>query len=281
MISGDPKLGKSFATCAIIRAVTRGEALPLSSVPNTPGDVIVCNAEDDPEDTFNPRLEQLGADLERVHYWTGVIDNGQFRTVRFPLDAPSIDQLYEQLKPTLHIIDPFSAYIDLTVNTWQDAAVRGVIAPIAAAAAKHKVAVVCVRHLVKSDRASDMYRGQGSIAFTGAARSELFFEWPDHHTPRRIIRTIATNNAEDDEVTPIAFDLSREGGFQWVELSEIADVSVAWEMIQEVLNAGACPVSDLRSQLIAKGVTESALDTALTNNGVSKLHQGGRWLYSM
>jgi putative DNA primase/helicase len=60
LLAGDPGLGKSFVTLDIAARVSRGEAWPDTPLlKQTPGDVVLLNAEDDLADTIAPRLEKM------------------------------------------------------------------------------------------------------------------------------------------------------------------------------------------------------------------------------
>src|SRR5512145_1393883 len=74
--------------------------------------------------------------------------------------------------PDLLVIDPISAYLGKT-DSFKDAPVRALLAPLAAFAAKHDLAVLAVMHLTKADDRRAITRANGSIAFVGAARIVL------------------------------------------------------------------------------------------------------------
>ena len=67
---------------------SRGELLPGSGAEDDtrykPGKVLLMASEDDPEDALRPRLEDLGADLERVTLLSGLQnDKGEVTGVSF------------------------------------------------------------------------------------------------------------------------------------------------------------------------------------------------------
>src|SRR5215831_13080294 len=66
MLDGDPGLGKSLVALDLCARLSTGRPMPDGSPGLGPGNALVLNAEDGPEDTTRPRLEALGADLERV-----------------------------------------------------------------------------------------------------------------------------------------------------------------------------------------------------------------------
>ncbi len=64
-VEGDPDVGKSWFTCAITAAVSRGTDLPGYSL-ERPGRVLLLPAEDDIADTIRPRLDALNADPDQI-----------------------------------------------------------------------------------------------------------------------------------------------------------------------------------------------------------------------
>jgi RecA-family ATPase len=69
------------------------------------------------------------------------------------------------------VIDPISAYMDGT-DSYKNAEVRGLLAPLKNLAETRRVAVIAVDHLRKSD-GKVIYQTVGSIGFPAAARSVL------------------------------------------------------------------------------------------------------------
>jgi putative DNA primase/helicase len=63
--TGLEKIGKSVFWCWVIGGLTRGD---LDGGPDAPADVLVLANEDGIEDTWKPRLDLAGADLERCHF---------------------------------------------------------------------------------------------------------------------------------------------------------------------------------------------------------------------
>lgn len=66
IIEGDGGIGKSWLTCAIASAVSRGFGLPASD-PFEAGSVLFLSAEDGLGDTLRPRLDAVGADVSRTY----------------------------------------------------------------------------------------------------------------------------------------------------------------------------------------------------------------------
>jgi hypothetical protein len=176
LIAGDPGLGKSMVTCDIAARVTTGAPWPCSAERREPADVILLSAEDDPSDTIVPRLIAAGADLDRITFVSGVRE----QTKDGERDRwLSLDQHLDQLAAVvvvrpevrLIIIDPLSAYLGRDTDSHNEGDVRSVLAGLAELASQHRAAVLCVRHLRKSESTSAQQKIIGSIAFTAAARA--------------------------------------------------------------------------------------------------------------
>ena len=66
IVAGDPGLGKSWMSLDMVTRVSRGWTWPDGSIAPQ-GDVLIISAEDGMEDTIRPRLDDLEADLSRIH----------------------------------------------------------------------------------------------------------------------------------------------------------------------------------------------------------------------
>src|SRR5215510_9339709 len=66
LLVGDPENGKSYVTLDLAARVSTGRDWPDGATGSAPADVLILQAEDDPAVTLRPRLDQLGADAERV-----------------------------------------------------------------------------------------------------------------------------------------------------------------------------------------------------------------------
>jgi putative DNA primase/helicase len=165
LIEGDPGIGKSFVTLAIGTAVSLGRGLP-EQPGGAPARVLLLSAEDGLADTIRPRLDAMGADC------------GMILAIarRITLDLPGcleLDQVLMNEKPRLVVIDPLFAYTGATVDIHRANEVRDIMARLAALAARHHCAIVCIRHLTKAGQERSIYRGLGSIDLTAACRSVL------------------------------------------------------------------------------------------------------------
>lgn len=199
LLVGDPGLGKSVVSLDLAARVTVGAPWPGTGSHDGAqvGDVIILSAEDDPADTIRPRLEAVGADCSRILIVKSIrLKDGSRRSFSLADDLEALRPIISE-SVRLIIIDPISAYLgdtDSHVNT----SVRAVLAPLAELAAETGAAILGISHLNKVAGAA-IYRVQGSIAFTAAARAVWAIgKDPEDETGRhRLMLPVKCNLASD------------------------------------------------------------------------------------
>ena len=162
-LEGDPGEGKSFITQAIATGLSCGAGLPGAET-SPPSNTLLLTAEDYVPISVRPRLEAMGANLERVFAYDEA----------FSLAADGFGKLEELVARTsarLLVIDPIVAFLPAAMDIHRANEVRAIMAGLAALAQKCNCAVLIVRHLAKGNTSKAIYRGLGSIDFTAACRS--------------------------------------------------------------------------------------------------------------
>ena len=213
LLVGDPGLGKSLLTLDIASRVTRGESFPDDAICES-GAVILASAEDDPADTIRPRLDAASAVASRVHTLEGlrvIQNNGSASERPFHLEmgiAALEDALLRMPDVRLIVIDPISAYLGNTDSNC-NADIRGLLSPLAALAARHHVAVLCVTHLRKSAGPA-VHRANASIAFTAAARASWAVAADPAEPERRLMLAVKQNLGP--AIGGLAFRITTENG---------------------------------------------------------------------
>lgn len=214
LFSGDPGLGKSFVTCDIASRVSTGAGWPDEpKARRKPAEVILLNAEDDVADTIRPRLDRAGADVSKIVTIDGISQtDAEGRTTLDPLALDAHIDVIDDLLGTmpdcrLVIIDPVSAYCGKT-DSHNDAAVRRMLAPLAALAGRRKVAVLALSHLNKGSKTKAVYRTMGSLAFAAAARSV----WAFVRDPQSVDRVYFLNVKSNLFKNPHGLAYSIDGG---------------------------------------------------------------------
>jgi putative DNA primase/helicase len=176
LVDGNPGTGKSLITLDLAARLTRGRAMPPreGSGCSKPASVLILNAEDDPGRTIRPRLEALGADINRVHLLNELSNGESVTPVTFPGHLKVLEDTIAALQTSLVVIDPLMAFLGGEVDAHKDSDVRRVLAQLKRIAERNQSAILLVRHLNKMVTISEaVYRGGGSIGIIGAARSAL------------------------------------------------------------------------------------------------------------
>jgi hypothetical protein len=192
ILDGDPDLGKSLLTLDLCARLSTGRPLPDGSPGPGVVNAIVLNGEDGQHDTIRPRLQTLGADLDRV-FVLDRDDTVAAAPVSLPADIGMLDQALMQTRAQLLVIDPIVAFLERTILSGSDQSIRRALFPLAQLAAHHHCAVLLVRHLNKRGTSHSLYRGGGSIGFVAACRS-AWLVVRDPHVPARNVLAQVKNN---------------------------------------------------------------------------------------
>ena len=187
IVEGDPGDGKSILTVDLAARWSTGSPMPDASDGTGPWPIIMVSAEDDMEDTIVPRLISAGARLDGIH----LIVHGA--TPDEPFDFSSglsyVESLARRTGARVITFDPLMAFLGEKTDSHNDASVRRALQPLKTLAHRTGAAVIAVRHLNKGGSGGKaIYRGGGSIAFTGAARA-TFLVAPDPRDP--VVRVFA------------------------------------------------------------------------------------------
>lgn len=197
LVIGDPETGKSFLTHDLAARISKAKAWPDGSGTAPAGEIIVLTAEDGLADTVRPRVDEAGGDARKVHILEGVrlAKDGSVRPFNLAQDLPHLETaLHQHRECRLVIIDPLSAYLGKT-DSYKDAEVRAVLAPLAKLAETYHVAIIGIMHLTKNEERRAIARAPGSIGFVAAARA-VFAVGRDRTDPtRRLVAPVKMNFA--------------------------------------------------------------------------------------
>jgi hypothetical protein len=192
ILDGDPGLGKSLVTLDLCARLSTGRPFPDNSPGPGPSTAIVLNGEDGAEDTIRPRLQALGADLERVLVLLRTTKDLR-EPLRFPRHTHQLAQVVARSRARLVVIDPIMAFLEPSVVLGSDVSVRQALFPLLQMAEEHRCALLMVRHLNKAGGFHSVYRGGGSIGIVGVCRSAWLVA-RDHQDPDRRILAQVKNN---------------------------------------------------------------------------------------
>ena len=292
IMEGDPGLGKSWLTCALACAVSQGKGLPRAE-PFEPGNVLMMSVEDGLGDTIRPRLDTIGANVERVFAVNEPLTLDTAGLIR--LEAAIIEH-----EPLLIMIDPLFAFTGGTMDINRANEARAISAPLGGIAERHGCAIVAIRHLGKSRGGGHaLNAGIGSIDFTAAARSVLLVgRDPDDETKRALAQT--KNNLAPHGVA-IGFKIE-DGRFFWTGESDLtaarmlatdsaaegrSSISEAIDFLREALAEGPQAAETIKSAARQAGISEATLRRAKGRLGVRINKQGQpgtdrqRWVWKL
>lgn len=208
LLASDPGCGKSTVTVDIASRLSIASQCPVSGdLIEEPCGTVFLSAEDGASDTLIPRMMVAGANRDNIFMLEAVrepeldskgnVHKTKERSINLENDLPHLETAIRQTPNCkLVVIDPVSAYLG-KADSHKNADIRSMLAPLQALAEKHRVAVLLISHLNKSDSKA-AYRVTGSIAFSAACRiSLLAVKDPDDYG-RRVIVPIKVNIARDD-----------------------------------------------------------------------------------
>ncbi|MEJ2705288.1 MAG: AAA family ATPase, partial [Sedimentisphaerales bacterium] len=299
MLVGDPGLGKSFLTLYIAAQVTTGRPWaddPLKQ-PILEGSVIILSAEDDVSDTIVPRLKDHEADLTKIRAIQGVTydDPEHEGPCHFNVTAhlPALEQAIAETPGTrLVVIDPLTAYLGKT-DSHKNAEVRGALAPLAALAATHRLAVLGVSHLTKNQGTKAIYRTLGSLAFTAAARAVWVVSKDRDNSNRRLLTPAKANLSIDpgglafsiiDGVVafePDRIDITTDEALCSETDEGAGALDAAKDLLRECLKDGPVSSAEVFKQAKQNSVSERTLNRAKKMLDVKSFKEKDAWFWKM
>ena len=165
IVEGDPGLGKSYFVQMVAAAICDGKLLPVfPKYKKTQGRVAYFDTENTPGSVTKPRLVENG--VERLDNY---FQCEEFVTVDNEDQWENTLDAIDKLKPEMVVFDTINTYIG-GADTYKSSETQQAMSFFKEIAVRFNCSVVVLRHLTKGSKEKALYRGQGSIAFTGAAR---------------------------------------------------------------------------------------------------------------
>lgn len=166
ILEGDPGLGKSYLAQMIAGHIADGRKLPSPklSMPAIKGKIAYFDMENSAGTVTKKRLVNNGV-LNLRDYFQ---DEQPFSID----DEDTLERVYkaiERLRPSLVVFDTLNTYIG-KADTHKSSETQQAMGTFVQIAKRFDCAVLVLRHLTKDSGKKALYRGQGSIAFTGMAR---------------------------------------------------------------------------------------------------------------
>ena len=298
LIDGDPNCAKSLLVLDLAARLTTGRAWPDGQPGPGPQSVLVMASEDGIKDTVLPRLRAAGADVTRVHLFGSLSRDGAAgRQPRLPQDCFLLGAMLRSTAARMVIADPLFAFLSAGGCSLNDGAVRQALTPLARVAEEARAAVPMVRHLTKGSGRQAIYRGSGSIALIGMART-AFLAGRSPHDPDLHVLACTKNNLAAPPPS-LGYRIAQTNGqpvIVWQgPVETTADdlvlgptrvhgkaLPAAVAFLAQQLHDGPRPSEELRSSARAAGIADRTLDRAKAQLGVvaQQEHVDGRNVWS-
>ncbi len=199
ILGGAPGNGKTTLAMEVASTLASDRDWPDKSACPI-GDVLIWSGEDCPDDTLGPKLILAGADRNRFHFATSIVEKGKKRCFDPSKDINDLnDTVLSMPNIKLIIIDPIvSALIG---DGHKNVEVRRSLQPIVDMAEETDCAVLGITHFSKGTSGRDpVERISGSIAFGALARVVwIAAKGKDEEENEKRILCIAKSNVGIDQ----------------------------------------------------------------------------------
>lgn len=232
LIHGNPGDGKTHIALKIAAECSNGKALP-GSVAEPPITLIYQTAEDGLGDTIKPRLEEAGADQDKIF----VIDEDK---QSLSMKDHRIEEAIKRTGAKLIILDPIQAYLGGDIDMNRANEVRQLLKPLVRIAQTYQCAIVLIGHLNKNHGTNSVYRGMGSMDFAATVRSILLVGRYKEDPNIRVL--VHDKSSLAPEGPSVGFRLDGPNGFEWLEGYESITSD---EVLSSPRNSRDKPVSKL------------------------------------
>lgn len=284
MLQGDPGEGKSTLIIHIAAILTKGGYLPDRQKIKKPEMVIYQCAEDGKGDTIKPRLEQAGADCNRVAF---IREDNEELT----LEDERIKNAIIQIGAKMVVLDPIQAFIGHNGNMANAVKMRETLSKLSRVAEETNCAIILVGHMTKTNGGNQIYRGLGSIDIAAAARSILMVSRDKEEPWKRYMFPVKSSLAPEGE--PIGFELDKEKGFHWIgkcqiDIDELLSVErstakkdAAIKYLQTMLTEEDLPSAYIYEKMKEYGISKRTVQEAKKIAEIEAYKKGKNWYWHM
>jgi hypothetical protein len=289
ILEGKKGCGKSTIAAALAADVAGGPRIDGSD-PRFLGDVLWLTLEEDLSTAVKQRLKAANADIDHVHFPAAAGRANQVQRLTLASDLARLEATIKKYKVKLVVLDPFTSFWPSTENMNDEQAVRNVLEPLQALAARTGCAFLLIRHLRKSVQGPAVDHGMGSTAIGNVARSVLRV---DHYGSKKgwgCVSHVATNLGEKartllfelvkakegvrvawrGEIDTGADDLANGQG----DAGERGEREDAKAFLQLQLDVGEKSAKSLKLKAEDSGITPRTLRRAKEELGVVSEHRG-------
>lgn len=267
VIQGDPGDGKSTFVVNLVALLTRGLPMPDGYASQCSRVAVYQCAEDGMADTIKPRLEQAGADCEKVAY---IVDDD----IALTLEDGRIETVIQETGASLFVIDPIQAFIPPDSDMQSATKMRAILRKLAATAEKYRCAVILIGHMNKGSGAKSLYRGLGSIDIAAIARSVLMISRDETRPNIRYMYPIKSSLAPEGPA--VAFSFRTNGGLEWQGQYELNTAELVDSLTVKTSKREKCALPGFVDSKNEEKTERNAGYLVVSHSGGGMLRQGTR-----
>jgi len=273
ILEGDPGLGKSYLAQMIGAAIVDGKRLPsVKPLKGIKGTVAYFDLENSAGTVTKTRLvDNECKNLDRYF---------QDERVFMIDDEEAIERVYEglkRIKPDLVVFDTINSYMG-KADTNKGSEVQKAMANFIDIARRFDCATLVLRHLTKSTKEKALYRGQGSIAFTGMARVVITVGQHPDDDDIRVMAVTKLNvtkrpKALTFEIRSLPDTLKRQdrSEFVWGDFVELTSDEITVPSVHGKGRPRSTEHEEYMRELLSEGpMLRSAIERAFEAKGLNK-----------
>jgi len=272
VLQGESGIGKSTFILNIAALLSNGKPMPFEPgcKASDPGDVLYLNKEDDIEETINPRLIAMGADLDRFHFINEpfLLDN----------DCRRLENTIKELDIRMAVIDPLTSFLGKNHNMNTAQSVGNLMRALSRVAFATGSVIVVVCHLTKNATGKEIDRHLGSSDIMNAARSVLSATRENEDSDVVVVKHLKSTLAK--RAKPFYYEIVGNGILEFIsgedtepdETIPYTKKDAAASMLQQMLSGGARPQPEIKAAFKDADIGWRTVETAKSEMGLEQYY---------